>query len=1327
MHLLFLARSTAHLRPRPQPALQPIPAARRAAATLLRAAATLAAGLAAAMLQAQTAPPSAAAAEVFVQTGNSLMVTMVRFSPDGQRVATCDGRGQVLAWDATSGRQYRELHKHNGTCLGLAFTPDGQAVVSTGGAASGNEAVLSRWTDGAELQRWEGYAGQFLGAAATRDGQGAWTLGDRAVLQRWAVAKSTPVQSVSLLLAGEDAARAPHNTALVLSADQTRAFVSRRDGSIVSVNLSGTGPATLLARLPESVSSLALSPDGRLIAAARGTIMGSGGKEIVLIDTATGQEVRRLLGHEGNVFALAFSPDGSLLASAAQIDTQALLNGPFSALRQHESVRLWRVQDGTLAGSARNERNTNGVPFLRGSLDFAPAAPAAPAAPGGAGASAAPAAPRVALALWDEAARIYELDAAQNPRLVHTLEGRGLSPRQIKASDASARLLVSDGRPRVEPRDTYLQAADVRREFGRDSDWTEERSKRVDTLYTARGFRSKVQKASIWNLRTGRLEQVVDWQRGPTSELGLDAQGRFTSVAPLFPNTILVAPLKTRIVREATTDADGQVSLRHFSYEPWDGKPDEIFDGAAAAAGSPAPGASSASSPAPAASAALPPHAGAYGTDVISQSPSRRFTAIAGVPIQDRKDAPTSGMKPRVFVQERLADGSQVARHDIALPGGVLAMTLSADDRTLWVSGTASGLPYDMQHTGWLAAIDLASGTIARQWPLAEGVTVDVIAAHPAGNMAITNGGTNLSVWDRTQAARKYFVPVSPTLRPVRALGMSADGRSVAAADTTGLTVLFDWAADTAPAPRWTRQLAAPSPHLLDFFAGNRRIAAGASDGSVRLLDARDGGEVARMIRFDNDEWITIIPEGYFVSSQDGDRWVNVRREGRVYGIDQFYDVFYRPDIVERRLAGEPIAPLITVTLDDALRQPPPQVTLALPAGPAPVAGSRYRLSLDALTQGGGVGEVRVLHNGKLVEVLNRAVVTTGLASPPATGPAAGSAPVPAPVLGAQPQSAERGAEAVTRALRLAVQGQQGAAARPVTPQVRGEVEVELVPGENAFTVIGFNSAGNLNARPVTRAVTATGTAPAPRIFVLAVGVDRFANAAMAPPLSFAVKDSGDFANALRSRLGSAWRDAPIVLRTLHNEQATRASLTAALEQLQREVRSNDLLVWFVASHGTLDDNAQYGIVLHDWDGRPSETSLFSTARILDASRRIKAFNQFVVLDTCHAGGLSSVVRGLYDARLAVLARNMGLHVFASASATEEAIDGYQGNGLFTHALLKGLNTGAADRNGDRNVTIKELGDYARRETMRIARALRHSQEPLLMNFGKDVTVYAID
>ncbi|MFM1980981.1 MAG: hypothetical protein RLZ68_2246 [Pseudomonadota bacterium] len=1253
---------------------------------------------------AQTAPAAGtgSSAEVFVQTGNSLMATMARFSPDGQRVATCDGAGLVVAWDAMAGRQFREVYRHAGLCMGLAFTPDGNMLLSSGGARSANHVVMSQVVTGEVVRSWQGHKGQVLAIAATSDSRGAWSLGEQDGLRRWSVDQPVAVQTISPLLAGEDPASAPNYTTMVLSADQQKAFVARRDGSVVTTGLIGSGSTVLLAKLSESISSLALSPDGAMLAVAHGTIMGSSDRDVVLLDTATGSEIRRLKGHAGNVFALAFSPDGKLLASAAQIDTTLMLNGGVKAVGEHEALRLWRVADGGLLANIRNQRNARGgTPFLRGSLDF----PAAPES------TAQNAYPRVALAMWDEAARIYEFDNVQNLRLVHTLEGRGLSPRQIRASDKLNRLMATDGRRRVALQENYLQAAQIRNEFGVPEDWTPERVQRLAALYGPRGMLSPVNHAALWDLKTGRLERIVDWQRNAPSDLSVDEQGRFVSVAAFFPSTILLPPLRTHLLRQATADGQGNLEFDHFGYEPWDGKPGDIFV-QTIGGGSPKPAQ---------VAGKAPQEPGSYRTDIMVQSPGQRFMAIAGIPIEGQ--TPTTNvipLQPRVFVQERRASGERTHKYEVVMPGIVRAMAISADERTLWVTGTAKGLPYDMEHQAWLLAVNLVDGKILRKWNMAQNITVDLIVAHPSGQMAITNGGTNLSIWDTRQAARKYFIKASADLRPVKALALAADGKTIAASDTTGWAVLWDWPATGEPIPRWSRQLPSPSPHLLTFMAGNKRLAAGSADGAIRLLSGTDGGEIARMIRFDNDEWITITPEGYFVASQEGDRWVNVRMDGKVYGIDQFYDVFYRPDIVERRLADQPIAQLITVTLQDALKQPPPQVALRLSEGPFMV-GQKITLDFRADTQGGGVGELRVLHNGKLMEVFNRAVVRSRLAARPAAG-----AP-PGPELTAQKQSPTRAEQAVTRALRLAVQAQQDRASAPkVLQQLDGQVEVELVAGENVLSVVGFNGAGNLNSRPLTRTVQASGTAATPRIFVLAVGIDIFKNANAAPTLANGVKDSTDVANAFRERLGSTYRDSPVIVRTLQNQQATRAGLEAALADLQREVRSNDILVWFVASHGTLDSNATYGIVLQDWDGKEREDSLFSTIDILEATRRIKAFNQLVILDTCHAGGASSLVRGLYDARLAVLARNMGLHIFASASATEEALDGYEGNGLFTHTLLKGLRTGVADKNADRVVTVKELGDYARRETMRLSQKIRLNQEPLLMNFGKDVNVYAI-
>jgi hypothetical protein len=106
---------------------------------------------------------------------------------------------------------------------------------------------------------------------------------------------------------------------------------------------------------------------------------------------------------------------------------------------------------------------------------------------------------------------------------------------------------------------------------------------------------------------------------------------------------------------------------------------------------------------------------------------------------------------------------------------------------------------------------------------------------------------------------------------------------------------------------------------------------------------------------------------------------------------------------------------------------------------------------------------------------------------------------------------------------------------------------------------------------------------------------------------------------------------------------------------------------------------------------------------------------------------MGGVVAGLYDARVSVLARKMGLHVFASASSTEEALDGFEGNGLFTHTLLNGLNNNKqADRNTDEQISLTELGSFSKAQTRDIAVAMKHKQDPLIINFGQDTPVYKL-
>ena len=92
---------------------------------------------------------------------------------------------------------------------------------------------------------------------------------------------------------------------------------------------------------------------------------------------------------------------------------------------------------------------------------------------------------------------------------------------------------------------------------------------------------------------------------------------------------------------------------------------------------------------------------------------------------------------------------------------------------------------------------------------------------------------------------------------------------------------------------------------------------------------------------------------------------------------------------------------------------------------------------------------------------------------------------------------------------------------------------------------------------------------------------------------------------------------------------------------------------------------------------------------------------------------------------MSVLAKKMGLHIYASANSIQEAQDGYQGNGLFTYTLLDGLNNKKeADKNNDNIISLVELGEYAKQTTTELSKKTGHNQTPLIINFGRDYPMY---
>lgn len=485
-------------------------------------------------------------------------------------------------------------------------------------------------------------------------------------------------------------------------------------------------------------------------------------------------------------------------------------------------------------------------------------------------------------------------------------------------------------------------------------------------------------------------------------------------------------------------------------------------------------------------------------------------------------------------------------------------------------------------------------------------------------------------------------------------------------------------------------------------------LASGSSDGTVRLWDRSSGREIGQFAGFYNGEWIFMTPEGYYNSSPRGHEQLHIRRGSKVYGIDQFYDVFYRPDIVAAKLNGDDISGLGGVTVAEAIKSPPPQVAFVEPpkkAGDRPV-----KICYRVQNSGGGIGEVRLFQNGKLIKsdgFYREALLPDG----------------------GQVRLAERGSSAIAQDMRsLTLREKQPSGATVLTQKgdlVEECLELEPVSGDNEIGIAAFNRQNSVQSRLALAHFRSERPALEPRLFILAVGIDRYRDASI--NLKYAAKDARDFAAQLSAKATSLFKPANIHLTSLLNEQATKPQITAAVDALAAQMRHGDSFVLFVASHGLLLQN-QYYIVTSGFDGSLSSSNgLISSNEIVDISKRIKALSQLFIFDTCHAGGVDTIVSGLYDARMSVLAKKMGLHIYASAGGLQTALDGYRGNGLYTHSLLRGLNNGReVDRDQTGAVTIKSLGSYSRQLTSELSAQLGHAQTPLIINFGHDSALFRV-
>lgn len=512
-------------------------------------------------------------------------------------------------------------------------------------------------------------------------------------------------------------------------------------------------------------------------------------------------------------------------------------------------------------------------------------------------------------------------------------------------------------------------------------------------------------------------------------------------------------------------------------------------------------------------------------------------------------------------------------------------------------------------------------------------------------------------------------------------------------------------------------ELMAPSSVVALNVAGDGSVFLAAyGDGTIRWHRVSDGKElVAFFPSADRKRWVMWTPEGYFDASPGGAELIGYHinqgkdKEAKFLPVSYLYDVFYRPDIVQAKIKGEDISSLITLTAEEALKTPPPEVNFT--SIPSATPDTKAKVCYQVKSTGGGIGEVRLFQNGKLIKsdgFYREAVKKKE---------------------GDKVQLAGLDSRSIYQDQRGLVVKEKKTATAAVTKS-KGElvsecVEVETMPGENELSLAAFNSPNTVQSFMDTASFVSSRPPEEPHLYILSVGIDSYRDASI--NLKYAAKDATDFVATISEKASSIYKPENIHLVKLTNDKAGKNDIMKAYAELASKIKHCDGFIFFNASHGVLLQN-QYYIVTADFNGDlESIGTLISSNEIVEMSKGIKSLSQLFIFDTCHAGGVDNIVSGLYDARMVNLARKMGLHIYASAGSVQTALDGYQGNGLYTHTLLQGITKGRdVDTKKSGMVTVKSLGLYTKEKTTEISTNLGHPQSPVIINYGRDNPLFSI-
>ncbi|MFC1714746.1 caspase family protein [Candidatus Poribacteria bacterium] len=461
------------------------------------------------------------------------------------------------------------------------------------------------------------------------------------------------------------------------------------------------------------------------------------------------------------------------------------------------------------------------------------------------------------------------------------------------------------------------------------------------------------------------------------------------------------------------------------------------------------------------------------------------------------------------------------------------------------------------------------------------------------------------------------------------------------------------------------------------FSPDDRHALSSSWDNSVRLWEIATGKLLLIRLHLDEVDWVASTPDGRFDGSSDAIKLLHYAKDNKSIPLESLFDKFYTPGLVAQVMSGEELAP----DAPDIRKgiEIPPLVRIVSPEAGQILKVQTVDVVVEAVDQGGGLEDIRLYHENKRLEGEGK-----GMGVRPSAG-------------------------------------------------VQRIFTVTMMSGMNTLRATAY-SWDRTEANPFEITIEVKIPEAKADLYVVAVGINTYKSTNH--NLNYAVADARAISHSLSKHGEGIFRE--VSPQTVFDEQATRSGIEAALRRVERDARPEDVFIFFYSGHGVMSEGseqepADFHLVptnmtqMYGNDVGLAERGV-SAAQLRDMCQQIKARKQLLILDACQAGALADTfaIRGAAEEKaMAQLARSAGVAVLAATGAEQlarefKALE----HGLFTYALLQGMEGSADGSPKDGKVTVSELSGYVQDQIPELSKRHRGQEQwPFVYILGQDFPV----